>query len=87
MQQKALKQLAFQIVAPPQGESIILEVLDDHDEAFMDVRLDTHGNRFVTVYALSQPILIPLSELARLIEVAEQEVKQVDAEALFESKR
>jgi hypothetical protein len=87
MQQKVLKTLAFQIGAPPQGDSVILEVLDDKDDAFMDVRIDSHGIRFVTVYDLSQPVTIPLSELTRLIEVAEREVKNVDADSLFESKR
>ena len=84
MQQTTIHRLSFQIVAPPHGDSVILEVLDENDDAFMDVRIDKHDRKVVTVYELSQPISIPLSELARMIELAEREVKNIDADSLFE---
>ena len=87
MQETIIHHLAFQIVAPPHGDSIILEVLDENDDAFMDVRIDKHDRKFVTVYELSKPISIPLSELARMIEIAEREVKNIGADSLFEKSK
>ncbi len=87
MRPATMQRLEFQIVAPPQGDGVILEVLDENDDAFMDVRIDKDDTRFVTVYELSKPISMPLSELARMIEVATREVKNVDADSLFESEK
>jgi hypothetical protein len=86
MRQKTVTHLGFQIVSPPQGDGVILEVFDDHDEVFMDVKIDKHDVRFVTLYAASKPISIPLSELARLLDVAQREVKNVAVDSLFDAK-
>jgi hypothetical protein len=87
MQPTTITHLGFQIVSPPQGDGVILEVFDDNDEVFMDVKIDKHDVRFVTLYESSKPISIPLSELARLLDVAQREVKNVAVDALFNTKR
>ena len=86
MQLTTITPLGFQIVSPPQGDGVSLEVFDDHDEVFMDVKIDKHDVRFVTLYESSKPIFLPLSELARLLDVAQREVKNIAVDALFNTK-
>lgn len=82
-QVRRMGQIGFQILSPPDGDGVILEILDEFENAFMEISIDPDGTRRVTFYETSEPISLTLSDLKKGIEIAEQQVQNTDPEALF----
>ena len=81
---KSLSKILLQILAPPEGASVILEFQDERGDAFMEVGCDASGERRVTIFRSSEDVTMPLSELKKGIEIAERRVVAIDVDALFE---
>ncbi len=77
-------QIGFQVLSPPEGMGVILEILDEYEDAFMEISIDPAGTRHVTFYETPEPISLTLSDLKRGIEIAERQVQNTDPDALFD---
>jgi len=57
----------------------VLEFLDGHGDAFMEVNINDADEMHVKFYHTSRHIVIPLAELEKGIALAKERVKNVDA--------
>lgn len=80
---RKIQDVQFQILSPPDGGGVLLEFVDEHDDAFMEINIDPAGARHVVFYRSSEHISIPLSELRRGLAIAESKVINIDPDALF----
>jgi len=80
---KHISKVQFQILSPPEGDAVILEFLDENDDAFMDISIDKKGAHQVTFYESKNSITFPLIELEKGIQLAKEKVRNVDVDHLF----
>lgn len=82
MKMRSLAEVRFQVVAPPVGQDVFLEFLDENDVAFLAINIDEAGVRHAVMYGDREAISIRLADLKKGIEIAEREVKNIDPESL-----
>ncbi|MCA9278932.1 MAG: hypothetical protein H6815_13215 [Phycisphaeraceae bacterium] len=80
-----IPKLMFQILSTPEGNGVIMEVLDENEDAIMEINIDADGSRHVVLYHSSEHLSIPLTELENAIATAKEHVVLVDPESLFDS--
>lgn len=76
--------LTFQILSMPHDDAVILELLDENDDAVMEVNIDSDGNHHLVFYQSTEHVSIPLSELEKAIATAKEQVVLVEPDSLFD---
>lgn len=82
MDTKAVKELIFQNIYPPEGCSSILEVCDQDDIDFLHVSKDEEGKlifRFVDA-----TIVLSEEQMDQIIAAARRNITYVDPDSLFD---
>ena len=80
---REITKVEFQILSPPEGDNVVLEFLDQNDDAFMEVSIDANNRHLVTIYSSTEHLQIPLGDLERGIALAKEKVKNVNVDEIF----
>ena len=82
---KTVRSVYFQILAPGEGDGVILEFLDEGtEEEFMEINIDPAGVRHVVLYPTSEAISMSLEDLKKGIAIAEARVHNFPQEEFGE---
>ncbi len=74
MQMNKVDKLQLQLCSVPESEGLVLEFLDENEDAFMDIRIQEDGRRQVVIYPTTTLISFSLSEMLKGIAIAEDRV-------------
>jgi len=80
MRVRKIAAVTAQILATPDGPSIILEILDEDERDFMAFRIGEDDVLEAIIYDSSEALSLPVAELERVIRIARKEVFKVDFE-------
>ena len=74
---KVVRKIEFQLCSMPDSEGLVLEFLDENEEAFMEIRANQDDTHQVILYQSDEHISILLSDLLKGVEIAKEKVFNV----------
>ncbi|MEP1740107.1 MAG: hypothetical protein ABJI60_12435 [Kangiellaceae bacterium] len=76
---KEMKEIDFQLCSVPDSEGLVLEFLDENEEPFMEISVDSNDCKHLVIFKNKNNISIPLEKIYKGLEIAEREVVNIDS--------
>ena len=74
---KVIENVSFDLCSVPDSEGLVLEILDENQFAFAEVRINKDGIQWLRFFSSDTHMALSISDVERAIEIAKEQVVNV----------